>query len=165
MWNRLKHPKYTQILNCFCCRMWTNHAIGYGWILQNENKTPTFSFWRFFLLLTHFNLSYFYIKIVVESVLLLYPFIVLILNILWLFYSIKYGIDIGYAFMIIIEIDNIMGGNIILWTVECEREETCFYYYSWDFWRRKRRFLSTLQIYECEYWLHIWKTFAATQNI
>jgi len=141
-----------------CNRIWLD-------IAKRKQNSNIFILKCFFLLLTHFNLSYFYIKIVVESVLLLSPFIVLILNILWLFYSIKYGIDIGYAFMIIIEIDNIMGGNIILWTVECEREETCFYYYSLDFLRRKRRFLSTLQIYECEYWLHIWKTFAATQNI
>lgn len=68
--------------------------------------------------------------------------------------------------MIIIEIDNIMGGNIILWTVECEREETCFDYYSWDFLEEKKEFFC--QPYKSMNvntdFIYV-KTFAATQNI
>lgn len=110
-----------------------------------------FNFWHFLIfILLHQNCGF--KRTIAKSIYRL------ILNILWLFYSIKYGIDIGYTFMIIIEIDNIMGGNNILWTVECEREETCFYYYSWEFLKGKKEdFLLTVQIYECEYWLHICK--------
>jgi len=48
MWNRKKptkytqFTKYTQIVNDFCCRMWTAHAIGYGWILQKFVIFKTF---------------------------------------------------------------------------------------------------------------------------
>lgn len=110
-----------------------------------------FNFWHFLIfILLHQNCGF--KRTIAKSIYRL------ILNILWLFYSIKYGIDIGYTFMIIIEIDNIMGGNNILWTVECEREETCFDYYSWEFLKGKKEdFLLTAQIYECEYWLHICK--------